>query len=77
MPGVGHPPGMELQNRDLDLFVNIKRVENVYPMAIGVVPLKAGLAAWTNIGEGGRGPDSRGVITMSPTSGIGCYSKRR
>jgi transposase InsO family protein len=44
--------GMELQNRDGDLFADIDRVNNVYPMALKVVPPKAGLAAQTNIGGG-------------------------
>jgi hypothetical protein len=44
--------GMELQNRDGKLFANIERVNNVYPMALRVVPPKAGLAAWTNFGGG-------------------------
>jgi hypothetical protein len=47
-----HNGGMELQNRDGDLFANINRVNNVYPMALKVVPPKAGLAVQTNIGEG-------------------------
>jgi hypothetical protein len=44
--------GMELQNQGGDLFANIDRVNNVYPMALKVVPPKAGLAVQTNIGEG-------------------------
>jgi hypothetical protein len=37
---------MEPRNRDGDLFVNIERVNNVYPMAFKVIPQRAVLAAW-------------------------------
>jgi transposase InsO family protein len=42
--------GMELRNRDGDMFANIERVNNVYPMVLKVVPPKAMLAAWTDEG---------------------------
>jgi hypothetical protein len=53
--------GMELQNRDGDLFANIERVNNVYPMALRVVPPKAGLAAWTR-GCGGADPTHEELV---------------
>jgi len=43
--------GMELRNRDGDLFADVERVNNVYPMVLRVLPPKAGLAAWTQAGE--------------------------
>jgi transposase InsO family protein len=45
--------GMELRNRDGDLFTNIERENNVYPMALKVVPPRAVLAAWV---DGGADP---------------------
>jgi hypothetical protein len=53
--------GMELQNRDRDSFATIDRVNDVYPMALRVVPPKAELAAWINIGEGAD-PTQEGLV---------------
>jgi hypothetical protein len=33
---------MELRNRDGDMFANIERVNNVYPMELKVVPPRTG-----------------------------------
>jgi len=38
---------MELRNRDGDLFANVEKVNNVYPMGLTVIPPRARMAAWT------------------------------
>jgi len=43
---------MELRNRDGDLFADVERVNNVYPMVLRVLLPKVGLAAWTHAGKG-------------------------
>jgi len=42
---------MELRDRDGDLFANIARANNVYPVKLNVIPPKAGFTAWTTEGE--------------------------
>jgi len=42
---------MELRDRDGDLFANIAKANNVYPVRLNVIPPKAGFAAWTTEGE--------------------------
>src|SRR5258708_12794978 len=42
---------MELRDRDGDLFTNIEKVNNVYPVRLTAIPPRAGLAAWTTEGE--------------------------
>ena len=44
--------GMELRDRDGDLFADIEKANNVYPMRLDVIPPRAGLAAWAMEGEG-------------------------
>jgi len=36
---------MELRDRDGDLFANIAKANNVYPVKFNVIPPKAGFAA--------------------------------
>ena len=43
--------GMELKNRDGDVFTNVKKVNNVYPMELNVITPNTGLAAWTDMGN--------------------------
>ena len=42
---------MELRNRDGDLFANVARVNNVYPVGLNVIPLRTALAACTTDGD--------------------------
>jgi len=42
---------MELHNGDGDLFTNIEKVNNVYPVRLTVIPPRVGLATWTMEGE--------------------------
>ena len=39
--------GMELRNRDGDLFTNVGKVNNIYPVVLNMIPLRAALAACT------------------------------
>jgi len=43
--------GMELKNRDGDVFTNVEKVNNVYPVELNVIIPKVGLAAWTDVGK--------------------------
>ena len=43
--------GMELRNRDGDLFANIAKVNNVYPVGLDVIPLRVALAACMTDGD--------------------------
>ena len=43
--------GMELRDRDGDLFADVEKVNNVYPVRLTVIPSRAGMAAWTTEGE--------------------------
>ena len=43
--------GMELRNRDGDLFTNVAKVDNIYPVVLNMIPLRAALAACTTDGD--------------------------
>ena len=43
--------GMELRNRDGDLFANIAKVNNVYPVGLNVIPPRTTLTACTTDGD--------------------------
>ena len=43
--------GMELRNRDGDLFANVAKVNNVYPVGLNVIPLRTALAACMTDGD--------------------------
>ena len=74
--------GMELRNRDVDLFANVAKVNNVYPVGLRVTPLRTALSACTTDGDdteptqgcdGGHGKGSRrhkgDAVDLAPTPG--------
>ena len=43
--------GMELRNRDGDLFTNVGKGNNIYPVVLNMIPLRATLAACTTYSD--------------------------
>ena len=43
--------GMELRNRDGDLFTNVGKVNNIYPVVLNMISLRAALAACTTYND--------------------------
>ena len=62
---------MELRDQDGDLFANIARANNVYPVKLDVIPPKARFAAWTTEGEDSTHEElvkGLGKVTMVATA---------
>jgi len=60
---------MELQDWDGDLFANIAKVNNVYPVKRNVIPPKAGFATWTTEGEDPSHEELVERLRRCPTNG--------
>ena len=78
--------GMELRNRDVDLFANVAKVNNVYPVGVNVTPPRTALAACTTDGDDTEPTHDElveGLVDLAPTPGspvfqdCGCISRER